>query len=194
MSRAEIHRLSAAEFFDWQDEQDELYELIDGVPVGMVGTRRQHDRIVVNAFREITAQLRGKPCQPFTESIGVRIPAGNIRRPDLGVDCSPLDGQAMTAGDVRLVIEVLSRSTRSLDQVGKLEEYKTIDGLDYILLADPERPHVILWFRDAARTWRHRGIEGLDASIELPELELTLRMADLYDGLSFRPSPKLVRG
>jgi Uma2 family endonuclease len=193
MSQHALRRMSADEFLHWQLEQDSLFELVDGVPVGMVGARRAHDRVVMNAAREVGAQLRGKRCQPFSESLAVRIPAGNLRRPDLGVDCGPFDGNAMVAPEPRLVIEVLSPSTRGVDQFRKLDEYKTIESLDYILLVDPDAAEVIVWSRDAARAWHLGTVAGLEAAVELPSLGLTLRLADLYEGLTVRAAPRPVR-
>jgi Uma2 family endonuclease len=201
MSQYAAVPVSAAEFLEWDlGRPDGPHELVDGVPVpkhqaafGMVGARGGHDRIVMNLAREIGVQLRGKPCQPFSEALAVRIPAGNIRRPDLGVQCGPFDQRATAANDPKLVIEVLSESTRAFDQARKLEEYKTVETLDYVLLVDPDVAEVILWSRDAARTWQHRIIEGLDAVVEMPALGVVVALADLYEGLTLKTVPRLVR-
>ena len=193
MSEGAIRRMSPDEFLQWDLEAaDHRHELVDGVPRAMVGARRGHDRIVMNCARDIGVQLLDSPCQPFSEAVAVVMPRGNVRRPDLGVDCAPLDPAATAAGEPRLVIEVLSRSTRALDQVGKLDEYKTVECLDYIVLIDPELPEVIVWSRNDERVWRHRPLRGLDAAIDMPTLRLTLRLADIYRGITFRPAPRLV--
>jgi len=194
MSQAVLRQMTAMEFLDWQAGQDALYELIDGAPVGTVGARIGHDMMVVNAVRDIASQLRQTSCRAFTEAVAIRIPAGNVRRPDVSVACGPFDPAATAAHEPRLIIEVLSPSTRILDQFRKLDEYKTIDSLHYILLADPEIYEVILWHRNAARDWQPVTLAGLEAAIDLPLLGLTLRLADLYEGLTVRPAPRLVRG
>ncbi len=111
-----------------------------------------------------------------------------MRRPDIGVHCGPFDDESMAASEPRLVAEVLSRSTRTLDQVGKLDEYKSVESINTIVLIDPEAPEVIVRSRDAARAWQHQTLHGLDARIEVPALDLSLRLADL---LGFRPRPRL---
>ena len=126
----------ADEFLDWVVDQEEHYELIDGQPVMMTGVNRRHDRIVVNALVSLVAQLRGRPSQPFTSETAVRIPAGNIRVPDLGVDCGRPDDRSSSAAEPVLVVEVLSPSTSLFDRTIKLEGYKTVTGLHYILLVD----------------------------------------------------------
>jgi Uma2 family endonuclease len=115
MGETAIRRMTAAQFFDWDPGDDARYELVDGVPVMMTGARRRHDQIVVNGVGELGAKLRGHRCRPFTADTAVRIPNGNIRRPDAGVDCGRFDDDAVHADQPRLVIEVLSPSTRQFD-------------------------------------------------------------------------------
>ncbi|HVC60996.1 MAG TPA: hypothetical protein VND19_11635 [Acetobacteraceae bacterium] len=44
---------------------------------------------------------------------------------------------------------MLSVSTERVDRLVKLNEYKTIETLDYIVIADHTRAEVGLWLRDA---------------------------------------------
>ena len=152
-----------------------------------------HDRIVANVHGLLYAQLRGQHCQNFTADIAVRIPGANIRRPDAGIDCGLFDPDATTADAPFLVLEVLSPSTRAFDMLGKLDEYKTIPGLTHIVVVDPDTPQVFHWSRPSGGEWRRLLLEGLESVIVLPEIGVTLALAALYDGLTFRPSPRLVR-
>jgi Uma2 family endonuclease len=193
MSQRAATRMSAEEFLEWGLHQELRYELVDGVPVAMAGAKQRHDRIVMNIQAGLYTQLRGKECRNFSADIAVRIPAGNVRRPDAGVDCGAFDDNATTAGAPFLVLEVLSPSTREFDMLRKLEEYKTIPGLAHIVLIDPDTPQAFHWSRTPGENWRHALLEGLEAVIHLPEIDCTLGLADLYDGLTFRPPPRLVR-
>ena len=115
MSEAVSRRMSLDEFWEWQSRQDDRYELIDGEPVAMAGAQQQHDRIVTNALIAIGVHLRGGPCRVFTADQTVVTKSTNGRRPDVGVDCGPIQPTSMRATSPRIVIEVLSRSTRTLD-------------------------------------------------------------------------------
>jgi Uma2 family endonuclease len=83
-------------------------------------------------------QLNGNPCQPFTDESAVRIPNGNTRRPDVGVDCGHFDPDALAVEAPRLVLEVLSPTTSIFGMFDKLDEYKTVPGLARIVLIDPD--------------------------------------------------------
>ncbi len=188
MSNTALRHMTAEAFLAWDlDQPDARHELVDGAPVAMTGARRRHDRIVVNALADLRTRLRAGPCVPFTADTAVRIPNGNVRRPDLGVVCGADDDDLTYAAAPRLVVEVLSPATRLLDRAGKLDDYKAVPGLDYILLVDPDAPRATLWSRDSRGGWSDALIAGLKATIDLPALGVAVPMAELYAGLAFRP-------
>ena len=194
MSDQAIRRMSTEEFLDWCRHQDERYELVGGIPRAMTGATRLHDQVLMNAHGILYNKLRGHRCRPFSPDTAVRIPAGGIRRPDAGIDCGTFNPNDTWADAPFLVIEILSPSTRAFDLFDKLDEYKTISSLRHIVLVDPECPEVRHWSRDLAGDWSVQVLAGLEASIELPELPGVLGLAALYEGVSFRPRPRLVRG
>lgn len=189
MSEPARQRMTPDEFLRWITTQEHKHELVDGEPVMMAGANRRHDRIATRTLASLSNQLGNRPCQPFTSDTAVRIPAGNVRYPDLGVDCGPFDDYALEASEPALVVEILSPTTRGFDRNDKLEEYKTVESLEYILLIDPDSPQVRLYRRDAARAWVSERRVGPDAVVEMPNIGVALRLDDLYAGLQFRSRP-----
>jgi Uma2 family endonuclease len=193
MSSHATRRMSADEFLEWDHTApDHRHELVDGVPVAMTGAMQRHDVVVVNSLSELTGRLRGGPCRSFTADVAVKIPNGNVRRPDVGVHWSGFDERALVAAEPKLVVEVLSPSTRTFDRFRKVEEYKTVESLAHILLIDPDAPEVIVWSRNEGGAWVSAIVEGLEAEVPLAALGVSLRLADLYEGLAFPPVPRLV--
>jgi Uma2 family endonuclease len=157
------------EFFAWQERQAERYELVDGFPVRMMaGARNVHDDIVVNVLAELRNQLRGGSCRPFPSDGSVETRPGQIRRPDIGVDCGRRDPNAMKATSPRVVLEVLSPTTRDFDTIGKLEEYKLVDSLERIVVIEPNAPEVIVWARGTDRSWQRAIRQGLEEKSTCP--------------------------
>jgi len=188
-------RWSVQEFFAWQERQDERYELVGGVPVRlMAGARNVHDDIVVNLVAEFRTRRRGTPCRPFTGDGSVETLPGQIRRPDLGVDCGVRDPNGSTAAEPRLVVEVLSPSTRDFDAFDTLEEYKAVASLAVMLLVEPNAPEIVLWRRDADGAWQRRLVAGLEQTLDLDELGMSSALADICDGVAFPPRARLVSG
>jgi Uma2 family endonuclease len=175
--------MTAVEFFEWLVHQERRHELVDGEPRMMAGADLRHDRIVLNAVVSLSTQLRGKQCRAFTADVAVRVPAGNIRYPDCGVDCGTFAGDAMAAIEPTLVVEVLSPSTRAFDRTRKIEEYKTVPTMRYVLLIDPDGPHALFYRREADGLWSATIESGPDAVLEFPAIGAEIRLADLYEGL-----------
>ena len=145
------------EFFAWHERQEEKYELVDGFPVRMMtGASREHDRVTINVLESMLQQLRNGPCEPHTSDFAVQPFPGQIRYPDLSVECGPDETSRYEATRVRLVMEVLSPTTRTFDFMRKVAEYQRIEGLDYILLVDPDRLDVRLYARSERRNWTYR--------------------------------------
>jgi len=188
MAELKLTRMTQDEFLEWQQSQDRKYELVDGLPVlplkAMTGATHAHDRVVVNLVASLHGQLRGKPCQATTDAIALKIPAGNIRRPDVTVECGEPRLKDTTSAEPRLVVEVLSPSTMNFDRVRKLDEYKSVPSLRYILLVDTEKPQMTLHVRDASG-WTPHHHETLDATLDLPGIGCRLEARDVFEGLPF---------
>ena len=193
MGDSATRHMDIAEFLAWQTGQEQRFELVNGEPLAMAGAKLRHDRVTGNILSEIRRQLRaaGNPCDSFTADIGIRTPAGNIRRPDISVLCPPFDEEATTAGNPRLIAEVLSESTERIDQLIKLDEYKAIDTLEYIVFIDPTMIAAGFWFRTASRSWQNATLRDANATIEMPVLGLSLSLASLYERVAVAPSPRL---
>lgn len=192
MAEPAPRRMTIEEFFDWQEGQPHLYELVGGQPHAMAGAKNVHDDIVVNIVTEMRNQTRGSGCRPFTGDGAVKTGADQIRRPDVGLDCGKRRPNETLAAGPRVVVEVLSPSTRDFDAFDKLDEYKTVAGLEYILLVEPNQALAKLWSRTSDSSWSQRTVEGLDAEIDLPNVGVSLRMSDVYDGVTFPRTPRLV--
>jgi Uma2 family endonuclease len=90
-----------------------------------------------------------------------------------------------------LVLEVLSPSTSEIDRLEKLEEFKTIPSIEYILIAEPGAARVLLYARTEGRGWTSLSYIGLDSVLPLPALARTLPLSELYEGVVplSRPAP-----
>jgi Uma2 family endonuclease len=182
-------------FLLWHErQQDRRYELLDGVPVAMADARRRHDRVVVNALVLFGGQLGVGPCRPFSSDTAARIPDYQVGYPDLRVDYGRFLDEDLAADAPRLVLEVLSATTRTVDFVRKVEEYKSVPNLRHIILVDMVERKVVHWSPQADGPWAYRTVEGLDATLDIPDLEVLLPLAALYKGLDFPAKPRLVGG
>jgi hypothetical protein len=65
MAETALKPMTPEEFFRWQLEQEERYELVDGFPVRMeTGASERHDRIVVNISPACTLSFAAPVADP----------------------------------------------------------------------------------------------------------------------------------
>ena len=194
MPDAALQPWTIEQFFAWQSRQQDRYELVGGFPVRMMaGARNVHNDIVINLLGELRLRLRGTGCRPFNGDGSLETLSGQIRRPDVGVDCGQRDPNAMKAAMPRMVAEVLSPTTRDFDTFEKLAEYKQVATLDYIMVVEPNAPEVALWSRAQERSWVRHIVEGLAAAVDMPAIGVNVPMAEIYDGVEFPSGPRLVK-
>lgn len=184
MSRAARQRMTPEEFLRWCLDQEGKWELVGGEPIQlMAGATKSHDRVVVNPISELRTRLRGGPCFPTTDDVAARMAGGNIRRPDVTVDCARGRGGDLESTEPVAFFEVLSPSTRAYDFIVKAEDYKQVPTLIHFVLIDPERLLVNLWSRDEDGRWMGEEVRGPDGSVPLRGLQLDLVLAEIYEGV-----------
>ena len=193
MAEAARARLNIDEFFAWEENQPDRHELVDGFPLDMMaGARNSHNDVVINVLGELRARLRGGPCRSFNGDSAVETKPGQIRRPDAGVECGPRRVGAVMARNPRVIAEVLSPSTRDFDTYRKTEEYKLIPGLERIMLIDPNKAEIFMWSRNSAREWDESTVRGLDATVDMPEIGISLPLDEIYRDIEFPSELRLV--
>jgi Uma2 family endonuclease len=196
MSERAPRRMTLAEFLEWQRGQELRYELVDGFPQAMTGARRRHDiaRGNAEAFLRTALRAAGHGCLPFGPDIGIQVYPGQLRRPELSVQCPSFDMEDMVSSSPRLVLEVPSDSNRRVDEYVKQDEYKSMASLDYIVLMSPREVDVAVWSRDGERHWQRTRHLTPDDVIPLPLLGTSLPLAVLYEGIDVRHEwPKAVK-
>jgi Uma2 family endonuclease len=134
-------------------------------------------------------QLRGSGCRPFNSDtkIRVRLPT-HVRfyYPDASVICRPNPQSDSFQDEPAAIVEVLSRKTRRIDEGEKKDAYLTIPSLSAYLLVEQEMPAVVV-HRRTEQGFVREVYEGLSAVIPLPDLDTSLPLAELYDGVEFAP-------
>lgn len=88
-----------------------------------------------------------------------------------------------------MVLEVLSESTRRTDLGEKRDAYLAIPSLKVLLIAESDRPYVLVHRRRPQGGFGVEEHAGLDAMVPLPEVEAALPLAELYEGINFSGIP-----
>ena len=84
------------------------------------------------------------------------------------------------------MFEVLSKSTGWIDQTLKLRDYDATPSIRTYVLISQDEKRAVVYTRDADGQLGIQSavlLEGAEASVEIPALELVLPFSALYEGL-----------
>lgn len=176
------HLMTAEEFLGIEFDGEARFELDNGVVRMMGGGLAVHARVQSNIMISLGVKLRGSGCMPYGPDMGVTTHKLSVRYPDITIYCgkdSPENDRLKAFDDPKLIVEVLSASTRREDIKVKLPEYRAIASLDAILYVDPEDKTVHLETRDPARGWTVTTPE-VGGSVTLPLQNIVLTWDDIF--------------
>jgi Uma2 family endonuclease len=173
-------RMTLAEFLEWDDGTDTLYELIDGRVVAMAPARDAHGTIITNLVLATGPQLK-PPCR-MVGNAGITRPPDSFYIADLAVTCDQPADQRFFLPEPRLIVEVLSRSTAAHDRGRKGEEYRRIPSVQEILFVFSDEKRVERWRREAER-WVIEDYIG-EATARLGSLGIDLALPAIYAGIA----------
>lgn len=190
MSEARLAPWSLEGFLAWEESQPAKYELVDGQPRPMTGVSQGHYLIVANIAVGLRGRLRGSPCRPHGPELRVITGTGNVRYPDVGIDCGAFEREFHNASLSVAVFEVLSRTTAWIDLHHKLRDYDATPSIQHYIIVAQDGPRVEVWTRGTAgRLGLAATLTTLDAHMTLDPPGVTLAIAELYDGLGFTEPP-----
>ena len=184
MATAAKRLLTVDEFLSLEFSGDEgrRVELSNGTIRMMAGGSAAHARIQTNVLGALFAALRGTGCSPYGPDMGIRTHDLSLRYPDVSVFCGrddPVNDKLLEFDDPRLVVEVLSPSTRDEDNGVKLREYQAMPSLDAILYVDPDAETIRLLIRTAQRGWNDADLQRGE-EVAFAALGVTLTWDEIF--------------
>lgn len=182
-------RLSEEEYLTLERAAETKSEFYDGEMFAMAGARENHILISGNISYELNRQLRRRPCRVYANDMRVKVePGGLYTYPDLVAVCQPprfLDDRRDTLLNPQVIIEVLSDSTEAYDRGNKAAFYRRSPSLTDYLLVSQKHPHLEHYHRQADNLWTLTEITDPDAALRLDVLDCSLRLADVYENVTF---------
>jgi len=164
---ARVQRMSAAEYLDWEREQDDKHELHDGEVFAMAGGSPRHNLLSTAIAAELRAALRGKGCHVLSSDQRIAAqPGARYVYADAVVVCGGMQSEPNASdvlGNPAVVVEVLSPSTEAYDRGIKWEAYQRLPSLNDYLLVAQTQIRVEHFRRESDGSWRYRVLEAGDA-------------------------------
>lgn len=180
---------SEAEYLDIAPEFPGKLEYHNGEIVAMSLATAFHELIVSYISRLLTNYYFDKDFLVTSSNAGLQIPrpGGGYYQPDLMVtqgDWIFKQDSVCIITNPYLVVEVLSPSTMKYDQEHKLDYYKELPSLRYVVYAAQNRPYLTVYERtDQPDVWLNTDYRTLDSVVKLGDLTLPLR--EIYHKVQF---------
>jgi Uma2 family endonuclease len=166
------------------------HEYLAGFVYAMAGARIVHNVIGLNIAATLHFMLRGKRCQPYNSDmkIRIRLPRNEFRfyYPDVSVVCDSNPRDDSFQDEPIVIFEVLSISTRRIDEGEKKDAYLTIPTLGALVLVEQDSPNVVVHRRTAAGFVREE-YSGLETELPLSEIGISLPLSDIFATVEFTP-------
>ena len=193
MSPAEKLLFSPEDYLARERQASYKSEYYQGELFAMAGASEQHNLIVMNVGATLHGQLKSRPCRVYPSDLRLLIPTtGLFTYPDLMIICGEpqfeYDRRDVVSNPIVLV-EVLSNSTEAYDRGAKFEQYRTLESLKQYVLIAQDRTSVESFTKSSDGNWVLSATNEMQQSHRLEPIECTLVLADVYDKVTFEPSP-----
>jgi len=190
MSALPEPKYTIKEYIEILKNSDQRLEYLDGEIVAMSGGKLPHTRATHNIPHFLDSLLEDHDCEVFNAEMPVKTDLWPpFRFPDASVACGEARFEDMQGIDVLLnpvlIVEVLSPSTAASDQDRKFAAYQAIESFNEYLLVFQNRPQVTQYVRQPNGKWLRSDIIGLDSSVILESVGVTLSFKEIYRRVEF---------
>ena len=131
--------ISEQEYLEGELLSEVKHHLINGQVYAMAGGSANHERIAANLLIGFGIHLKNSTCEPFGSDMRVKVNL-NYFYPDVTVVCDfdesqPTFVEASSTEAPTIIVEVLSKTTRRIDETTKRFNYINIHTLqEYVLI------------------------------------------------------------
>jgi Uma2 family endonuclease len=175
-------KFTVEEYFIYEESNEIRHEFISGNLYEMSGASREHHQICKRLLFFFEKLLAAAGYEIFIENMKVKIPGENIFfYPDIIVTHEPQTNQNRYAQyEPELLVEVTSEKTRTKDMIDKFLQYQKFSSLKYYLIAEQDKPEIIVVGKNENGNWQSETYSGTDAVINLPFLNFVLHLNEIY--------------
>ena len=178
---------SIEEYLEYENASQEKHEYYNGEIFAMAGASDDHAAIETNLIISLGNALKKSHCKPRVSSKRIHIPSNTLfTYPDITIGCKDAWPESETRAVLpKVIIEVLSKSTRKYDRGQKFELYKDIPSLQEYILVDSQKLAIDIYRKTIRNTWELQQYRKMDRSIEIKSLNIKISIKMIYEDVQF---------
>ena len=178
------------EYLELEATADYKSEYIDGQIIAMAGASINHNRITDNFYATLNFAFRQQEkYEVFNNDMCLWIPQKLIYTyPNVMIIADEpefVNNRTDTITNPQVIIEVLSKSTKSYDREDKFAAYRTIPTFQEYLLIDQNRIYVEQFSKTGKKRWNLCEYDEEDENISFETLPFEISLQDLYNKVKF---------
>ncbi|PKM13464.1 MAG: hypothetical protein CVV13_01755 [Gammaproteobacteria bacterium HGW-Gammaproteobacteria-3] len=171
------NRISIQDYLEGELISEVKHEYRDGYVYAMAGASRNHERITGNVFAEIRNLLKNKPCEPFSSDLKIKV-GDSFFYPDVMVVCEEQSAHDYYTESPVMIVEVISRSSRKMDETTKRKAYQSLPSLQEYILIEQDIVDVEVCRKSEGWVSRHF---FMGDTVTFEAIGLTLPVEEIYD-------------
>ena len=175
--------LTDAEYLRVERQAFEKSEFINGRVVAMAGASENHNVISSNVFLEIGIQTRKGTCRAFSSDMRVKAKKGNYYYPDIVVVCGERkfeDNKKDVLLNPKLIIEILTKSTKLKDRNEKLDSYMSLESLTDYVLIEQDAMRVEHFIKISEKEWNVNLLTEKAEKLVLKSINCEISLEEIY--------------
>lgn len=185
----EKEHISPLEYFKGEETAEYKSEYYHGEIFAMSGASFNHNVISMNITSNLHGKLRDSSCFVFAGDMKIQIEEDDYYTyPDISIVCGDIEF-AQNRDDIiknpLVIIEILSKSTRSYDRGDKFSAYRGIRALQDYILIDQYTRHVEYFFKNDAGRWELEELRNNDEILNIRSVGIELPLESIYDRVRF---------
>jgi Uma2 family endonuclease len=181
---------SSEEYLELEAVAEEKSEYRDGEIVPMTGGSADHNDIAGNLYAHLKFALRGQPYKVFMGDVRLWIPGCRLfTYPDVMLIAEKptfYEGRMDTVTNPRMIVEVLSKSTRNYDQGDKFDCYRTIPEFQEYVLVDQYQMYVKQFTKTAEGYWLLKEYGAVEKIFAFSSVKFEILLEEIYEGVQIK--------
>ena len=184
---------SPEQYLELEEAADYKSEYIDGQIIPMAGGSINHNQLTLNFSTELNFAFKKLDYRVFISDVRLWIPQRRIYTyPDVMVvvgepeydsdsPAGTLRDRTDTITNPKVIVEVLSDSTKGYDRSGKFQAYRTLPTFAEYLLIDQTKIYVEHYYKTGNKQWSFREYDAEDETISFTSVPFQISLADAYN-------------
>lgn len=180
--RVDPYPMTFEEYLELEANSKVRHEYLAGEVFAMCGVTPRHNRIASRLHGAFRDHLKGGPCESYMSDVAVKLRMSRddyAYYPDVMVVCGREKREERFFTDPKLIVEVLSPSTASVDRHEKRIAYRRIPALEEYVIVAQDAIEVTAFRRKEG--WEPAALGSLDSVLELRSIDLRMPLARVYE-------------